>query len=457
MNSDLEQAVAERLPRAAQPAPWGPVPGRARIITLDALRGVAIFGMLLVNIFYFALPPESRNLLGEGAAAGERAVALVVALFAEGKFYTLFSILFGMGLALQSQRARESGTRFARLYLRRLTVLLLIGVVHGLLFSAADILALYAIAGLIALALRELPPKRLLVLAVTLYAAGVLLLGVYAAQSPDGSLPAEPNWQQLVADPQSQPAEASVQILRLTFVPLLTGRSQDGERGLYEFMADEERIFKSGSWTEMLRHRAVSYLLAGIPIRVLFTSWRVLPLFLLGIYFVRRGIFVEADRKLAPYKTMLFSGLVVGLLLELVGGAAQLAGSGHVLTLAVFLIGIFAGVPMLSLAYAGAVAILCARRGGSVIVRAFAAVGRMALTNYVGQSVLAGVLFYSWGLGLYGELDAVQCVVVALLIFAIQLALSTVWLRFFQFGPLEWVWRTLSYGRAQPVLSRSLG
>ncbi len=436
----------------------GPVPAQGRIITLDALRGLAIFGMLLVNILYFAFPPTARNFFGEGISVADQAVGLLVALFADGKFITLFSILFGMGLALQSQRARASGRPFVLTYVRRLIVLFVIGIAHGLLFSTADILSLYAIVGLVALWVRGMRPRRLLGLAVGLYAASVLLLGVYAAQSPDGSLPSEPDWQALTGDPASQSAQASDQILQLTLVSLVTERSQTGQRDLYEFMADEERIFKSGSWAERVRHRFVSYLLVGMPIRLLFVSWRILPLFLLGIYFVKRGIFVGANGALDKYKTMLFSGLVIGLLLELVGGAAQmsLGGGGDPVLIAVFLIGMFAGVPILSLAYAGGVAIVCAKRGSWAIVRAFAAVGRTALTNYVGQSVLAGALLYGHGLGLYGGLSAIQCVGIALLIFIIQLLLSVGWLRFFQFGPLEWMWRTLSYGRIQPVLRGSL-
>ncbi len=442
------------FPSDSQSDPVGPVPAQARIVTLDVLRGVAVFGMLIVNIFFFAHPPVSRDVIGGNVTAVDRAVALLVALFAEGKFYTLFSILFGMGLALQGRRASESGRPFGRFFVRRLVVLFFIGLAHGLLFSTADILALYAVVGLVALPLRELKPKRLLTLAGVLYAAGVMLLGVWAVQSPGGALPSEPDWQALAAEPESAAAQASAQVLELTLVPFVTRGSQTAVRELYEFMADEERIFKRGGWAERLRHRYVNYLLVGIPMRLLFVSWRVLPLFLLGIYFVKRGVFVGANAGLDKYKTMLFSGLVAGLFLELVGGAARVAGGDSVLALAGFLIGTFVGVPALSLAYAAGVALVCARRAGSAVVHAFAAVGRTALTNYVAQSVLAGALFYGYGLGLYGELDAVQCVAVALAIFILQIALSTSWLRFFQFGPLEWAWRSASYGGVQPVLKR---
>jgi uncharacterized protein len=452
-----ENTEVENLSSSLSSAPLSPIPARGRIITLDALRGLAVFGMLLVNILFFAFPPASGDFFGEGTAGSDQAVALLIALFADGKFITLFSILFGMGLALQDQRARTSGRPFVRVYVRRLIALFVIGIVHGLLFSTADILSLYAIVGLAALWLRGMAPKRLLGLAVGLYTAGVLLLGAYAVQSPDGSLPSEPDWRALVAEPESQAAQASTHILGLTLVSLVTERSQAAQRELYEFMADEERIFKSGSWAERVRYRFVSYLLFGMPIKLLFVSWRVLPLFLFGIYLVKRGIFVGANGPLDKYKTMLFLGLVIGLLLEMVGGAAQMSlGGGEPVLIAVFLIGMFAGVPLLSLAYAGGVAIVCAKRGGSAIVRAFAVVGRTALTNYVGQSVLAGAILYGHGLGLYGELSAVQCMGIALLIFSVQLTLSVVWLRFFQFGPLEWMWRTLSYGRIQPVRRGSL-
>ncbi|MGD8698671.1 MAG: DUF418 domain-containing protein, partial [Gemmatimonadales bacterium] len=375
-----ETPKAEPLAPRARATSWGPAPTHQRIVTLDALRGLAILGMLLVNIFFFAFPPAARDILGGEAAAGDRAVALLIALFAEGKFYTLFSILFGMGLALQSRRAWEAGRSFTPVYVRRLGVLFFIGLAHGLLFSTADILALYAVIGLIALSLRELRPKRLLIVAGVVYAAGVLLLGVWATRSPGGALPSEPDWKALVAYPESPSAQASARVLDLTLVPLITRGSPGGERELYAFMADEERIFKHGAWRERLRHRFVSYLLVGMPIRLLFVSWRVLPLFLLGVYFVKRGIFVESNGELDRYKTMLFSGLVAGLSLELAGGAARAAGGDSVLALFGFLIGTFAGVPLLSLAYAGGVALVCVRRGGSAIVRSFAAVGRTALT-----------------------------------------------------------------------------
>jgi uncharacterized protein len=345
-------------------------------------------------------------------------------------------------------RAEERGRPFTGLYVRRLIVLLVIGVAHGLLFSAADILAFYAIIALIALPFRNLRARPLLVTAVALYVVSIVALGVYAQRAPGGALPGEPNWGELAGDRNDALGQMAT---RVTFIPLVTRVFQVSEPELYEFMADEERIFREGTWTEQIRHRAVSYLLVGVPIRFLFLSWRVLALFLLGFYFVKVSLFVERDRDPGLYKTMVLSGLVLGLLLELVGGAAQQMGGEYVVAIWISLVGLHVGIPALSLGYAGSVALACARSAGSVVVRPISALGRTALTNYVGQSVICGLIFYSYGLGLFGRLSGTEALLLAIPILAAQLVLSVVWLGFFRFGPLEWAWRSLTYWQIQPL------
>ncbi len=430
----------------ALPGRWGPVSAEERIVTLDVLRGVAICGMLLANIVIFAFPASSRNMMGGAATAAEVAVATVLALLVEGKFYTLFSILFGMGLALQSWRADERGRPFIGVYVRRMIVLLVIGVAHGLLFSAVDILAFYALIALIALPFRRLEARSLLVTAVALYLGSIVALGVYAQRALGGALPGEPNWQQLLDERagasgdalRAGGASASGIATGVTFIPLVT-------------KVFEVSIFSEGTWAEQVRHRAVSYLAVVMPLRLVFLSWRVLALFILGMYFVKRSLFLERDRNLGHYRTIVFSGLVLGLLLELTGGAAQQLSGEYVAAIWVLLIGFNMGIPALSLSYAGAVALACARNAGSSVVRSLAALGRTALTNYVGQSVICGLIFYSYGLGLFGELSGIEALLLAVPILAAQLVVSVVWLKFFRFGPLEWAWRSLSYWQIQPL------
>ncbi len=434
---------------------WEPVAERERITTLDVLRGVAICGMLFANILFFAFPATSRNLMAEGAGAADRLVALFVGLFVDGKFYTLFSILFGVGLALQSLRAAERDRPFVGVYVRRLVILILFGLAHGLLFSSPDILAFYAAVAFVALAFRNLRPRTLLATAVIVYAIGVLAIGLYAARVPGASLPAEPSWGELVEESRgavgASDESASAAAARITFLPLAPRLFQVSELELYEFMADEERIFRSGTWSEMVRYRAVMYLAVGVPLRLLFVSWRVLALFLLGIYFVKRALFLKVEGDPGVYRKMAVYGVVVGMVLQMAGAGAQSLAGDSVVALAIFLVGVFAGVPALSLGYAGVTALVCARWGESVPVRSLAAVGRTALTNYVGQSVICGLIFYSYGLGLYGQLTGTQAMLIATLILAAQAIASTVWLRYFRFGPLEWAWRSASYWRVQPM------
>jgi len=198
----------------------------------------------------------------------------------------------------------------------------------------------------------------------------------------------------------------------------------------------------------------VTYLVVA-PLRLIFLSGRVLALFLLGIFFVRIALFVERDRNPGAYKTMVLSGLVGGLLLEMVGGAAQQMGGGHTAAIWVTLVGFNIGIPALSMAYAGSVALACGRLPGSRVILWLAALGRTALTNYVGQSIIFGLLFYSYGLGLFGELSGTEALLLALPILIAQVLLSVAWLKLFRFGPLEWAWRTLTYGRLQPIRKRA--
>jgi uncharacterized protein len=349
-----------------------------------------------------------------------------------------------MGLALQSLRADQRGRPFIGLYVRRMIVLLGIGLLHAACFSAIDILAFYALIGLIALLLRNLEARSLLVTAVALYLGTTFALCVYAQRAPGGVLPGEPDWGELAGGPTG--AGASEESIGLTFIPLVTSALQVSEPELYEFMADEERVFREGTWAEQARHRAVTYLTLA-PIRFIFLSGRVLALFLLGIFFVRVALFVERERDPGLYKTMVISGLVLGLLLEMVGGVAQQMGGGHAVAIWVTLFGFNLGIPALSMAYAGSVALACRRFAGSRAILWLAALGRTALTNYVGQSVIFGLLFYSYGLGLFGELSGIEALLLAAPILAVQVVLSVVWLEFFRFGPLEWAWRTLTYGR----------
>jgi len=431
-----------------QITPWGPVPENRRIVTLDVIRGVALFGILLENMSLFAFPVESVNPVTEYTTAADQLVAFFRLVFVDGKFYTLFCILFGMGMVLQSKRAEESEGAFTRTYIRRLVVLMLIGVAHGLLLFSADILAFYAVIAFAALPFRRARSKSVLVMVFVFFLISPLMMGGYAVLNPENPIPAEPDWHQLLknerlalqATDESVVSKAGSESFGerawVPFPSLVTALTSVSKLEFYKFMADEQRIFQTGTFVEMVWYRAALCFLVFWPLRLIFLSWGILALFLLGVYFAHRSFF-ETGQHRDAHQTMLFLGFFLGMILQVVGGAAQGLGS----------IG-------LSLSYASAVALICARTSRSIVVRSLAAAGRMALTNYLGQSVVCGFFFYSYGLGLFGQLALAQAVLMAVPVFVGQLIFSTAWLRFFQFGPMEWVWRTLTYWRIQPMRRR---
>jgi uncharacterized membrane protein YeiB len=184
---------------------------------------------------------------------------------------------------LQNRRARCLNQPFAKVYVRRLIVLIFIGIVHGLFFFAADILAFYAVVAFIALPFRNARTSTLLRAAIVFYCIGLLFLGVYVQRSEGNLMPQEPNWRTLVEDSQS-PQKGAWPVV----IPVVADLLRLSELDFYEFMADEQRIFAEGTWLEMVGHRAVRFSLIAMPLKLVFVSWRVLGLFLLGMYFVRR-------------------------------------------------------------------------------------------------------------------------------------------------------------------------
>lgn len=436
---------------SAVPRALSPVTERERVVTLDMLRGLAVFGMLLANVKIFGWADGAAAPTGTQPSPGAQLLALFEALLVEGKFYTLFSILFGIGLWVQSARAAARGMRFAPTYMRRCLLLLVLGVAHAVLLYEAEILALYALVALAALPLRRLAPRRLLQAAVVCYAVGALASAGFVAASPEGAPPHPPDWAALAAAPSPR-AEAAQRSWSARIVPVQAVGRLAGIPGsaLASFMADEQRVFAEGSFGEMVRHRIVLYMGVAMPLRLVFTAWLVLGLFLFGAFLAKSGVFVDGAVDRGRYVRMASVGLSVGLPLQGLAGAMAMAGGRG--WLAAGLVLSLAAVPATSLGYAGLVSLWSRGGGRGLLASALAAVGRTALSNYVGQSVVCGLVFYSYGLGLFGRLTGPQLAGVALAVFALEAAASMAWLRVFRLGPLEWAWRSLTYGKRQPLL-----
>ena len=391
-------------------------PTLERIDILDALRGFALLGILLVNIRawsgWFTLETAQKDALA-GGPDGTWWFNFLVTAVLEGKFYTIFSFLFGLGFALQLSRLQERGLAGVAIYRRRLVILLVIGVLHMSLLWDGDILTLYAVLGLLLPFFVQWSDRRLVtaaILLILLPIAGVALLHALSIK-PDLGLP------------------------------------NVGNR-LFVAMGGDVAQEKIWLHREDLRSLAV-WNLSGPPFRIgdLIESWRlpkVLAIMLLGIWAGRRLLAGRLLENRALLRRVAIAGFGIGipanLAYALVGGLEQEQFANLMVATTLYAVGV---VP-LALAYAATFALLWTKARS--MLRIFAAPGRMALTNYLSQTLLGILIFYGVGAGYYQGLGPWAVSGVALAIYAIQILWSGLWLGHFRQGPMEALWRRLAYG-----------
>lgn len=394
-----------------RPVEAGPIAGNERVLVMDVLRGFALLGILVVNMAAFRAP-----VFGEAGDLGllDRAATFVIAFGFEQKFYVLFSFLFGYGLFVQMDRAARRGVPFVPRYLRRLLGLFLIGLAHALLLFTGDILVTYALLGVILLLVRDAPSGVLLGVAaglVVLTAATFLLSGTVFASS-GGEVAA---------------LEAE------------SGRSVQAYRG---------------SPSEVIGQRIGEYP-GALGFGLLGQGPTALAMFFVGLWAGRRRLFERLDENLALLRRVRLVGLTVGVAGALVW-ATERTASGFSLEGSFFVAAAadFLTAPLLSAAYVVTIALLYETPAWRRRLAPLAPVGRMALSNYLLQSLVASLVFTGYGLGLYGGVGAALGLALSLAIFAAQVPLSALWLGRFDFGPAEWLLRSFTYGRLQPLRSR---
>ena len=404
----------------------GPLPTAERAVVLDVLRGVSLLGVLIANTAVFAAPARETALDALGDVHPVDAAAeLAVAVLVTGKFYPLFALLFGMGVALQLERAGAARAGTGRV-LRRLGVLFAIGVTHAILVWWGDILTVYAVLGtLLVVGFRRRSSRALVRWAVVLLVGPALLAGgaVAGVELARFGLPA---------------FDAEVAIL-----------DADAAAATREAAARLRAVYGDGSYVDTLRDRATAAPigLAGGAVLGLFS---VLPAMLLGMLLVRLGFPARVGARREALGVVRRWGLRLGVPLNVAAVAAlYLAGPLTDDGLVAGVLPLVGG--LLALGYAAAVALATLDPAWSARLAPLAPVGRLALTNYLLGSIVCTSLFSGWGLDLYDRVGAAGQVILAVLLFAGQVALSGWWVRRFRFGPAEWVWRSLTYGRRQPL------
>lgn len=427
------------MPREASLAPTA---ARERYGFLDVLRGVAILGILPENIPLMGLPTTLADVPHVVTSAGWREPLAfhLTRFFGDYKFLSIFSLLFGVGLALPFERCRATRRGFRGLYVRRLAVLAMFGAAHACLIWAGDILAFYALLGLVVMWAANWTPRRLARVGAILLAVPCVMLLALSALAPfRASLPEGVGT--MLFDP---PTFSDWREDPATFLHLPL------EQRLSHLPAWETHVFRDGGYVAGTVLRAFLWL-TGLAGLIPYVGWRVAGLFLIGMAWMRAGWFASPREHLPPFRRLAVWGAAVGVPIQTAAVALPLAWPrlSGIDALAEALQ--YAGSLGMSAIYVYLVARLVTTAGDAAVTRALAAIGRAALSNYILQSLLCTFVFYSHGLAWFGRFDRMQLWGVVLACWGANVGLSVTWMRRFQFGPLEWLWRRLTYGR---VLAR---
>ena len=391
----------------------GPTPPSERIVSLDALRGVAVLGILIINVRVFSMPEATLlNPTVYGDFTGLNYWSWLVGhLLAELKFITLFSALFGAGIVLFIESKQRKGQSAMRLHYRRTLWLIAIGLAHAYLLWYGDILVAYGICGLVLVVLHDAEPSTQAGLGL-LFLLFPSVLEVFAGLSVGGEAIAT----------QWAPAETALRSEVATY---------------------------RGGWIEQLDHRVPSSFQRQTTGFLGSTFWRVGGTVLLGMALYKWGV-LTGERSTRLYRRLVAGG-VVGVVVVLAGVRyieANDWGAGAALFWRQFN---YWGSFLVAGGYVGLVTLYARWRPDGPFTRAFAAVGRTAFTNYLLQTVVATTVFYGHGLGLFGRVTRFEALIFVVAVWVGQVILSVLWLRTFRFGPVEWLWRTLTYGERQPM------
>ena len=396
-----------------------PVFKKDRIIALDILRGFAILGILIMNIQSFSMPGAAYlNPMAYGDITGvNKWVWMLSHIFADQKFMTLFSLLFGAGVVLFTQNAEERMGKSAALHYRRTFWLLIIGLIHAHLIWYGDILVAYALCGFLVYLCRKLKPKALLILGLIIISVHSILY-LFFGMSLDF-------W-----------PEASIVETQNSWLPPAE-------------LIQHEISGYTGSFSEQMALRTQSALFLETFVFFSTFLWRAGGLMLIGMALYKWGV-LSAKKSKSFYRKGWLISWALGLPI-VVYGVLQNFDNNWSMEFSMFLGSQYNYWGSLFIAF-GYICIIMLWVKGSFLPKIksrLAAVGRMALTNYLAQSIICVFLFYGIGLGWFGDVERIWQIAIVLIIWILQILWSKPWLQKFRFGPFEWLWRSLSYRKRQ--------
>jgi len=395
-----------------------PVENNERLGNLDVIRGVALLGILLMNIQAFSMIFSAySNPTSYGDLTGNNFIVYYLShLFADQKFMTIFSTLFGVGIVLMAENIERKGGSPGKVHYKRMFILALFGMLHAYLLWFGDILFPYAIAGMIAYTARNKTPKFLFITAFILLALCSLIMLLAGLSIP--------YWE----------AE-DLKLMQAMWAPT------------QELIA-QESLANLGSWTEQTEQR--NFMASKMQSNVLFYLPRIIGLMMIGMALFKLDFF----GKRYANKTLVVNGIVafiVSLALIVHGNQQNFLGNWGFDAMFTGIQFNYWGSIIMAYSYLCLLIVFCRSDSLIFVKNALANVGRMALSNYLSHTLICGFIFYGWGLGLYGSLVRFVQLFVVLAVWTFQLVFSTFWMNRFQFGPFEWIWRSMTYSKIQTL------
>lgn len=438
-------AADPALPQTSSPLLFAPVQSRERISSVDVLRGFALFGILWMNIVAFALPGAAYGdpTVAGGASGANFIFWLFSQILVEGKMRTIFSMLFGAGAVLLTSRAEErgAGARVADIYYRRTMWLIVFGLLHAYFIWSGDILYGYGVAGLLLFPFRKQSPRLLI-------AAGLVVLAVLAPKSILYGRHLE-----------SLRARAALADAAAASQRPLTDEQREAQTQWREKMTemkpsraevDEEIADHRGGYGKLFPRRMKDVSRGQSKGFYRFGFFDVAGMMLLGMGFLKLDIF-SAQRSRGFYAALAALGYAVGIPINWIITQRDAAASFDPAEMFFGFSGYDLGRLAVALGHVAVVLLICKAGILRGLTSRLAAVGQMALSNYLGTSIVCVLLFDGSGFGLFGRFERVQLLYVVLPIWIAQAILSPLWLRRYRFGPMEWVWRSLTYWQPQPM------
>lgn len=380
-----------------------PTQADERISSLDVLRGFSLLGIFLINMMSFESPILYYDPYQWWKDA-DQTLFKWIQILVQASFYPIFAMMFGYGLILLKTRTVKKGMSFRKISVRRLFVLLIIGIIHAFLIWSGDILINYAIFGLLLLLMLKWSGRLLLMVGGIIFLIPNLFFGLILMVSSILS----PNDVTMYSD-----------IVSVT-------KSME--------------TYVSGSYWEITVQRFLDWYMVNGPANIFFLLFSILPLMMIGAGAAKLKWLQKANVEKKKWFIILIISLLIGLFLK---SLPVLVDEN----LAYQYIQQSLGGPILSLAYVSLIILLMTNPFARRLLKPFASAGRMSLTIYLTQSIVGTLIFYSYGLGLYSKLTLGTSMLLAIIIFVIQVVLAEIWFLKFKYGPLEKVWRYLTYGK----------